>query len=257
MESGRICSHAVQEVAYKRWVTKWFCCLYFMFPSLWKNAARQTTLHLSQGWRTSASECYFSELQVKSSEALCSTESPSWHCTIQDKAAPCTEASHCAALHWAPAAASGLSLQQSSYWGSNHSPSVLSGKQRITVMIIFILWDISSWRFTVIPEPAPSYQTNSATCSALQLPVQSCTPISSQVRCGMKCSYDQKSPAQPLSWRAAVRVSAADACTPHTLLLGTSGNTWKLFVHIEFTEVGYLDAHWHNSSPAEVGEWSN
>lgn len=56
-------------------------------------------------------------------------------------------------------------------------------------------------------------------------------------------------------------VSVADADTPrfcmhtsHTLLLGTSGNIRKFFVHIEFTEVRYLDAHRHNSSPAEVGE---
>lgn len=45
--------------------------------------------------------------------------------------------------------------------------------------------------------------------------------------------------------------------TSHTLLLCTSGNTTEHFVHNGFTVVRYLDARWQDSSPAEVGEWSN
>lgn len=101
---------------------------------------------------------------VKSREApLCSTKSPSWYCSTRDKAAPCTGTSLCAALHWLTAAASGLSPQQSSYWGSNHSLSFVSGKQKVTVIILYILWDISPRRF----QPAPRYQNNSATGSSL------------------------------------------------------------------------------------------
>lgn len=112
MESGRICSTAAQQEECKRWVTKRFCCLYFMSPNLWKNAALQTTSPPSVSGMENFSKWGLPQwvTDVKSNEApLCSTESPAWHCTTRDKAAPCTGASLCAALHCAPAAASGLS----------------------------------------------------------------------------------------------------------------------------------------------------
>lgn len=164
---------------------------------------------------------------VKSSEApLCSTKSLSWHCSTLGKAAPCTGASLCAALHWAAAAASGLSLQQSSYWGSNHSLSVLSGKQKITVIILYILWDISTRRFQPAPKGTKIILPPVVLCSCQWSPAHP-----SPARWGMEWNAGTSRRAQH-SWTAAV--SQCCWCMPISHTSAGYLRKHTLFVHIEW-----------------------
>lgn len=248
---------------------KQFCCFYFVFLNLWKNAALQAKPpSVSQEWITSASEGHLNESnrcwkQWGTPQRRCQPTKPpdlALHYPRTRKHRQGSTVHGACAGHTAAALGP---LEQRSYWDCNHSCSVISGKQRITAIILHPLGELNY----KVPPCLRVHKDNFATCSVLW--PASCSPTHPssagwEAGCwnGEQVWAEEPNTATQLNKQlSSVNIANAEAprlCTLHTSYSSVPQEAQhsSLCTLVSLRVDTSLDT-WQDSSPTEVGEWSN